>query len=150
MPTTADAISYLTFSLGAEAFAVRAERIEVILGSVPVTKVPRGPAHVRGVFNQRGRIVPLVDLGAVLGVSSGAGDRRCTIVVRAGPAGREPGLLGLEVDDVREVVGVRSSEVQPSPRTRGVEGLVEIRGALTLLLDVDRVLDAGEIGDLSS
>ena len=60
---------------------------EVVAGPV-VTDVPMAPATVRGLFNVRGQIVPLLDTGALLGLEQTAASPFAVVVHTAhGPAG---------------------------------------------------------------
>src|SRR5262245_65637273 len=52
----------LTFVLGGETYGVDILRVQEIRGWSAVTKIPHAPAHVLGVLNLRGSIVPIVDL----------------------------------------------------------------------------------------
>ena len=52
----------LTFTLGAETYGVDILRVQEIRGWAPVTRIPQSPAHVLGVLNLRGSIVPIIDL----------------------------------------------------------------------------------------
>ncbi len=72
---------YLTFHLGEEEYAVEIERVQEIKGYAPVTPLPNSPAHVRGVLNLRGVIVPVMDLRRRFGMAPIAYTRRNTIVV---------------------------------------------------------------------
>jgi purine-binding chemotaxis protein CheW len=60
---------------------------EVVAGPV-VTEVPTTPPTVRGLFNVRGQIVPLLDTAALLGLESTAECPYAVVVQSAhGPAG---------------------------------------------------------------
>ena len=60
---------------------------EIVAGPV-VTEVPTAPATVRGLFNVRGQIVPLLDTGALLGLEPAAACPFAAVVQTAhGPAG---------------------------------------------------------------
>ncbi len=53
--------TYLTFALGEESFALPILRVREIIGITDITRVPRMPAHVRGVLNLRGKVIPVID-----------------------------------------------------------------------------------------
>jgi purine-binding chemotaxis protein CheW len=60
---------------------------EVVAGPV-VTEVPMAPPTVRGLFNVRGQIVPLLDTGVLLGLEPTAACPFAVVVQTAhGPAG---------------------------------------------------------------
>src|SRR5262245_13863764 len=60
--TSGDAQQVLTFVLGSETYGVDILRVQEIRGWSAVTRIPHAPAHVLGVLNLRGSIVPIVDL----------------------------------------------------------------------------------------
>ena len=53
---------YLVFHLGREEFGIRVLKVREIMGIQDITAVPQTPAHIKGVINLRGKIIPLVDL----------------------------------------------------------------------------------------
>jgi len=56
----------LTFTVGAEVYAVASRLVVEVLPLVPARPIPHMPPFVRGIFSYRGRIIPLVDLGLLL------------------------------------------------------------------------------------
>lgn len=112
--------------LGNEEYGFDIGNVQEIKEVVPVTRVPGAPAHILGVFNLRGRIVPLVDLAELLqlrkvrGPAGGAapavtdaeapvaaGAERRIVVVEGD--GHSAGFL---VDGVRETLVFSSSQVE--------------------------------------
>jgi len=73
--------------VGRDWFALPPVALQEVVADPDVTPVPAAPATVRGLFNVRGQIVPLLDTGALLGLDRPA---RCpfAVVVRTphGPA----------------------------------------------------------------
>jgi purine-binding chemotaxis protein CheW len=53
---------YLAFALGAEHYAVDILQVQEIRSYETVTRIANAPAHIQGVINLRGRIVPIIDL----------------------------------------------------------------------------------------
>ncbi|MDD3148287.1 MAG: chemotaxis protein CheW [Candidatus Riflebacteria bacterium] len=52
----------LLFSLGKDTFAVDSARVVEVIPRINLKKLARSSAHIAGVFDYRGRIVPVVDL----------------------------------------------------------------------------------------
>lgn len=76
-----------------------------------VTPLPGTPAHVRGVVNLRGTILPVFDLRAFFGLGlTEPGEESVIIVMRAG--GR---WLGLLADAVLEIFKADPSSIGPVP-----------------------------------
>src|SRR5439155_1738470 len=69
-----------------------------------VLDVPRALAAVRGVTPLRGRLVPLIHLGALLGERTPPADRGRTAVLVELGAGEGVRQVALEVDDADDVV----------------------------------------------
>lgn len=105
----------------------------------------------RAMVQYRGGILPLVSLGAILDLSGSAksadaewlGDRDPLAVVVHDHGGRS---LGLVVESIVEIVEERMA-VTASPGARaGFAGAVVVRGSVTELLDLERLLGSSAIG----
>lgn len=110
------------------------------------TRVPRAPAHVVGVANLRGHIVPIVDIGHLLGrppqpVSEAA---RTVVLEAAGTQIAVPAdeVLGLESFD--EVLPV--DEGAGSPLAGFGRGLLRRSDGLATLVDVSKLIEAVRVG----
>jgi hypothetical protein len=53
---------FLTFLLDEQEYGLELFKIQEIRGYAPITPIPNVPAHVRGVMNLRGTVLPMVDL----------------------------------------------------------------------------------------
>jgi purine-binding chemotaxis protein CheW len=152
----ADLQQFLCFALSADRYAVRIDAVREILEVARMTPLPLMPTFVRGVMNLRGAVVPVVDLGARLGMDPTAvGRRTCVVIVDiALPDDQGMQRLGMLVDAVYEVVDLRSTELEPVPRlgTRIAPGfirsMVRVRGQATPELDIAAVLDQQVLADL--
>jgi purine-binding chemotaxis protein CheW len=58
----------LLIPVGSDTYAVSLETVREVVVDPRVTQLPTAPAVVRGVFNVRGDIVPLLDTGLLLGL----------------------------------------------------------------------------------
>ena len=147
---------YLSFELGGESYALEVERVEVVLEPMPITRVPKAPAHLRGVINYRGTVIPVADLRSrfgglaqelaeaeALAVASEAEPEGKGIVVLHIDYGGDDLTIGVLADAVREVVDIDPSRIDRAPRFggRGQEGLIsgiaEKDGRFIVILDVD-------------
>ncbi len=136
----------LTFVLGNETYGVDILRVQEIRGWTAVTKIPHAPAHVLGVLNLRGSIVPIVDLRMRFALERAEYTAITVIIVMSvvTPAGRRD--FGVVVDGVSDVVDVNAAEVKPAPElgergaTEYLLGLVTIAERMVVLLDIDRLI----------
>jgi len=133
---------YLLFSVDGKEMGARTDTLREIISQTDVHPFPDMPAHVTGVINVRGQILPVVDLKTSLGlVNDTAGVRQC-IAVFASPEGTTPGAFGLVLDDIREIVTLNRSDIEAAPdlglATAGsrVQGIARIRGQSRVVIDV--------------
>ncbi len=92
------------FFLDQEEYALEIVRVQEVIRAGRWTWVPNAPAHVKGVINLRGRIIPVMDLKARIGMgyANVAKDSRI-IVVEVGDRTTGGKALGLLVDRVSQV-----------------------------------------------
>jgi purine-binding chemotaxis protein CheW len=141
----------LTFVLGEETYAVDILRVQEIRGWSAVTKIPQAPAHVLGVLNLRGSIVPIVDLRMRFRLERAEYTALTVIIVLSVNAGVTHRDFGLVVDGVSDVVDVKEGEVRAAPDlgSQGsdfIRGLVAVAGRMVVLLDIDRLIGADLAG----
>lgn len=90
---------YLTFSLAGQEYGLEIRYVTQITQMQPITKMPKTKAHIKGVMNLRGVIVPVIDLRAKLSLPEAEYDSRtCIIVVCVN--GKTAGLIVDWVDFV--------------------------------------------------
>jgi purine-binding chemotaxis protein CheW len=137
---------YLAFRLGEEEYAVNIMDVREIRQVRNVTVVPRAPRDVLGIVSRRGVVVPLVDLGASLGLRPP--DRSSRPQQRALVVGDGDRACCLRVDAVNDVVRLAPSALEAIPSSLGPRnagfllGLGRVGARLFILLDVQAVLNA--------
>ncbi|NJK87995.1 MAG: chemotaxis protein CheW [Myxococcales bacterium] len=137
----------LTFRLADQEYAVDILRVQEIRGWTTPTSLPNVPVWIKGIVNLRGTIVPIVDLRERFGLFAEAcGATTVVIVLRARSRDRDR-VVGVVVDSVNDVVRPKEGATQPPPDLgtvvdlRFVLGLVSSEERLSILLDVDTLLD---------
>lgn len=145
---------YLTFQLGRESYGIGILKVQEIVGVMPVTRMPRMPAFVRGLVNLRGKVIPVFDLRLKFGLEGKEDtERTCIIVVRLG-LGTGTGdevTLGVIVDEVSEVVDVPAGQIEPAPAFGAAVdvsfllGVGKVGNKVVMLLDADRILPREEL-----
>lgn len=128
---------HLRVRVADEEYALPVENVVEVAEVGGLTPVPGAPAEILGVRNLRGNIVPVIDLGTLLGLAGGETER----IVIAEHADRRAGLA---VGDVLDVVELPA----PSEETRSelLLGAALVDGALIGVIDVGAVLAAPEQG----
>jgi purine-binding chemotaxis protein CheW len=154
--TDARAGKYLTFQLGREEFGIRVLKVREIMGLQEITAVPQTPAHVRGVINLRGKVVPVIDLRVKFGLEAAEYTQRTCIIVTQVQMDLGSALMGIIVDGVSEVVNLAASDIEDTPDfgedigSRYLLGMAKSKGKVKILLDIDKVLSLDELHDLNA
>jgi purine-binding chemotaxis protein CheW len=137
---------YLTFNLQGESYGIDVLKVREIIRKVSITLVPQMPAYIRGVINLRGKIIPVMDLRQRFGFHNVASqDQSCTVVVHVKLQDGKSTPMGMVVDGVEEVTNITPAEIEETPDFGGsiaadyILGIAKVKGAVKVLLDIDRV-----------
>jgi len=147
---------YLTFLLAGEEYAIGILKVKEIIEYDTVTTVPKTPRWVRGVINLRGAVVPVVDLGLKFGLEDRLVTKTTCIVIVEGQVEGQSTLMGVMVDAVSQVMDIAAGDVQEVPtfgtriKVDYLQGMAQLGKKFVLLLDIDKVLSADEVQDLTA
>jgi purine-binding chemotaxis protein CheW len=121
----------VVFTLASEQYALPIEHVQEIIHYSQPRPVASSDDRVRGVLNLRGRIVPVYDLAARLGLSSSVGQESKIVIVETGA---EP--TGVIVDEVDEVltVGAQCFERAPAADATLVDSIAKVGERLIVML----------------
>jgi purine-binding chemotaxis protein CheW len=151
LPEAVERRQYLSFTLAGNDYAVAILQVKEIMQYETVTPVPAVPRSIRGVINLRGAVVPVVDLAVKFGLAAAPVTKRtCIVIVEASLEG-ERTVLGFVADAVREVLELGPQDVEPPPpfgtqvRAEHLLGMGKAGKGFVLLLDLDRVVSAGDV-----
>ena len=131
--------TYTRVKVAAEAYAVPIGNVVEIASLGDLTAVPGSPREILGVRNLRGQILPVIDLGLLLGLN-GAAPPRQLLVAEAGSV-----KAGFAIDEVSNVGEL------PDP-TEGAEseflsGTMFHDGELLGVIDVPRIFGSLQRAD---
>lgn len=130
---------FLVFVMANELYAVELIKVREILSVPPVTPVPRAGPSVLGVCSVRGLLVTVVDLRRALKLPEAEPGPRARILLAEGQEGE---VLGLLVDEVRQVVRLAESEIELASQLLGsdisdhVMGIGRPQGSVLILIDL--------------
>jgi purine-binding chemotaxis protein CheW len=154
--TGALAGKYLTFTLHGESYGMDVLKVREIIRQSNITAMPQMPAHIRGVINLRGKIIPVMDLRRRFEFAETADtEKTCIVVVQVKlPAGK-PTPMGLVVDGVEEVINLNAADIEVTPEFGGqictdyILGMAKVKGQVKALLDIDGVVGADTLKQLT-
>lgn len=114
-----------------------------------LTPAEEAPPHIAGVFNRRGKITPVMDLGLRLGHPPRHSQLSDQIVMlQAGGM-----TMGVIVSEVSDVVGIPATAIESPPHYDGdtpahihfLAGNAKLGEEIVMLLDVQRLIHAPQI-----
>jgi len=142
MPDTNNPRQLVVFTLGTEHYALAIQQVhEIIRYSEPRSVASRAD-WVRGVISLRGRIVPVYDLAARLGVPSEPTEQTKIVIVEAGSE-----TAGVIVDGVEEVLTVEDDQMQEAPGADStlIDSIAKIGTRLVVLLKPSAIFTEAEV-----
>ena len=121
-----------------------------------ITALPQTAAHVKGVINLRGKVIPVVDLRLKFGLPEQEyTERTCIIVVQVNRR-NGPISMGIVVDGVVEVLTLAASDIEDTPDFGGgaatpyLLGMAKVKGKVKILLEIDQVLIGQDMSGLDA
>lgn len=141
-------IKMIVFSIGTEEYGIEVDHVKTIERMMPLTRVPKTPAFVKGVVNLRGVVVPVLHLASRFGLPESEPTENSRIVmVHAGDL-----EVGFIVDAANDVIDVNSDLIEAPPevvggiRAKYLRGIARIgESRLLVMLNLSEVLNKSEI-----
>jgi len=110
--------------------------------------VPKAPAHLRGVINYRGAVIPVADLRIRIGDGRSSSGEGTSIVVLQVRYGQEFITIGMLADSVREVIDLDPARIEKPPQIGSriddalIAGIGERGGEFIVVLNIDEAFKA--------
>ena len=145
-------LQMINFTVGGDEYAVEIQKVREVINFREITQLPKAPSFVKGIINLRGEVIPVIDLREKFGLTHDAYSPMTNVVIVE--IGRK--AVGVVVDSVRHVIRVAPSELAPSPPFIGglsgryVSGVAKLGERLVVVLDMEKILTAGELIELRS
>lgn len=140
-------LQLVTFGIGDEEFGIDILKVQEIIRTMAITKVPNSPPHVEGVINLRGKVIPVIDLRSRFLLESKQHDSQTRIIV----VDLHSVVIGFVVDGVSEVLRIQSNTVEPPPpvvsgiESEYIKGVGKLDDRLLILLDLDKLIPIEEL-----
>lgn len=144
-------VQLVSFLVGKEEFGADILMVEEIIRMVSITRVPNAPHFVEGVYNLRGRVIPIIDLRKRLNVEKIENTRKTRIIV----VDVEGKITGFIVDSVLQVLRIPKHTIEPAPSivvagidSEYITGVSKLEDRLLILLDFRKILTMREKKEL--
>jgi purine-binding chemotaxis protein CheW len=144
----AEELKVIVFTLAQEEYGIEVDKVRTIERMVPITRVPKTPAFVKGVINLRGIVIPVIDLRGRFGLAETDYTENSRIIIVAANELE----VGFIVDSANDVMDVMSDSIENPPEVMGgikakyISGVAKIGDSrLLILLNLIEVLNRNEI-----
>ena len=134
---------YCVFRSGRERFCLPVLDVEEVVDWPLLTPLPLGPAHLMGIFNLRGAIVPLIDIAITEGRRPGLLPKHVVVASLRSDAHREDLRIGIAADEVIGTYLVTSEAMleQAPENVPYCVGMLRHDDRLALMIDLRRLLE---------
>jgi chemotaxis signal transduction protein len=136
----AELLDLVTFHLGREAYALPADEVRGVVARQEIVPIPSTPAHLLGITNFRGEILPVFDLKVLLGLAAQPDEPQYLLIARPGA---DAAALGC--DDCPDILRVAADDIQPPRSTIAAPEAPYLRGLALVAEGVLRVLDLSKV-----
>jgi purine-binding chemotaxis protein CheW len=122
----------VVFSLGGEEYALPIGAVHEIIRYTEPRSVASDQPWIHGVIGLRGKIIPIYDLAARMGLPAPKEELGKIVIVETGT-----GQAGVVVGDVEEVLTVTEDQLEGVPTTgnAAIQSIAKIGDRLVVLLD---------------
>jgi purine-binding chemotaxis protein CheW len=133
----------VVFSLGEEEYGLPITQVQEIIRYAEPRAVASHVDWMRGVISLRGQIIPVIDLGARLGLTRTSNEPGKIIIVET-----ESSNAGIVVDEVQEVLTLKGDDTEPLPTAGNdaLQAIAKIGDRLVVLLDGRGLFGDAELG----
>ncbi|GIP21447.1 MULTISPECIES: chemotaxis protein CheW [Paenibacillus] len=146
-------IKVIVFKLGHEEYGIEVDKVQTIERIMPITRVPKTFAFVKGVINLRGVVIPVIDLRGRFGLPEAEFTEQSRIII----VNAEELEVGFIVDSANDVIDLNTDIIDSPPEVVGgikakyLDGVARIsEERLLIMLNLSEVLNRSEIIQLES
>ncbi|WP_028561413.1 chemotaxis protein CheW [Paenibacillus pinihumi] len=141
-------LKVIVFALGNEEYGIEVDKVRTIERMLPITRVPKTPAFIKGVINLRGVVVPVIDLRGRFGLPETEPTENSRIIIVA----VNELEVGFIVDAANDVIDMNTDAIDSPPEVVGGIKAKYLRGVakmgddrLLIMLNLAEVLNRSEI-----
>jgi len=145
---------FLTFELANETYGVEILNVQEIRGWESVRDIPNTPDFIKGALNLRGSIVPIVDLRERFNMEKTEYSPMTVVIVLCIEDESGKHVMGIVADAVSDVLDVKLDDIKAAPNfgakidIRYMRGMYVVKEKMVMLLNVDKLLNPEEFGEL--
>lgn len=137
-----ETFQYIVIKLGSEQYGIDIKYIDNIVRMQHITRVPKVADYLKGVINLRGEVIPVMSLRRKMELEADEITKATRIIILKL---EQHGTIGIMVDAVKEVVTLRSDEIEKvtydakEDKINFVNGIGKNGNELISILDLNAV-----------
>lgn len=141
---------FVTFIIDNETYGIDVNRVQEIIGVIPIAHIPNSAEYLKGVINLRGRVVPVIDVRMKFRMKEREYDSTTVILI----VEMNENAVGLIVDSVSDVLDIPAdsmhdySGADAKIKSTSIERIASVNNELILILNLDKMIEEGEIASL--
>ncbi|PXV93529.1 purine-binding chemotaxis protein CheW [Lachnotalea glycerini] len=138
---------YIVVKIGNEQYGIDISYVDNIVRMQKIIRVPKAQHYFKGVINLRGVIVPVMSIRLKMQLEDDKFDNSSRIIILK----MDQALIGIIVDEVKEVVTLENSDIEKmaydskDEKTSYINGIGKHDGELISLLDINSVITEKEL-----
>lgn len=144
--------AYLVFQIDNDLFAAEVEKVVRISEIPTITPIPKAPPYLKGVINQRGTVIPMINTQYKFGTGNNNDDSNYPVLVLFKILFNEEEVeVAAPVTAVKDVVPFEEITLSPAPemglryKPEYIKGMLSQGETFIILLDIDKVFETEEI-----
>ncbi len=130
----------LTFKLDNQEYALDIGNVVQVVRMVALTRPPKAPDYMEGIFNLRGEVIPVINIRQRYGLPSKPYDLDTQLLI----AKTNGKILAITVDVVSEVLTLSTDTIEPpeqiGPALEYLKAVAKVGDRLILILDLDTLM----------
>ena len=139
--------SYLILRMESEFYAVNVKYTHKVLESSEITQIPNSLPGMKGMINQQGNILPVIDLKeTLLNIETKRNDTTCVVVFSSENEDNNI-KFGAIVEEAIKVITIKSDDIDPPPSVgdhkqfRHLSGVTRSNDNFVMILDINNIFE---------
>ncbi|MCB9228712.1 MAG: purine-binding chemotaxis protein CheW [Deltaproteobacteria bacterium] len=139
---------FLTFRISDDLFAVPLLSVREVIEKPKLKMIPKCEPYFKGLFNLRGEIAGIIDLGEKFGIKGRSSEKNYDPVVLFDT---ENGPLGIVVDEMYQVFQCNPDDISDKASVKSkvpqkyLKGFIRKDDEIAIIIDLQLILDEDEI-----
>ncbi|EGD47174.1 CheW protein [Ruminiclostridium papyrosolvens DSM 2782] len=145
-------IQVVVFDLNNELCSVETSIVYKIEKYGSISLVPQMPDYIKGIYNLRGKVVPVVDLNKRFNLGESEVTKKTKIIITE----KDDQLYGFMVNNVTEIINLNENSVDRSEAVirlnskKYIKGIGKNDGKLFSIIDLNEILHNEEIKEVTT